>query len=239
MPAYNEAEGLGEFVDEIHGAFDGWTIRFVVVDDCSTDDTAQVAKALAARLPLEFVAMPTNSGHGPATLVALAAGLESGCDIVLAVDGDGQFLGTDLRHVVQTLVAADVDITEGARAVRSQPWFRDFVSAFTRAYVRVRSRESCLDANTPCRAYRPIALSRILGLVPAGSRVPNLWISLLTRHRGFTWVELRVVSLPRRGAVNVGTMWRSRSLRWPSRRFLGFCVASLGELMRPLPRSRS
>lgn len=236
MPAYNEAEGLREFIEEIHVAFEGWDARFIVVDDCSTDATAEVAKDIGSRLPLDLINMPSNSGHGPATLVALRAGIHAGQDVVLAVDGDGQFRGADLVRVARTLAAADVEIVEGARVIRSQPWFRDAVTAFTGAYVRLRTGDACLDANTPCRAYRPTALSRMLAMVPTESRVPNMWVSLLTRRRGFTRVELPVASLPRRATVNVGTMWRSRSTLWPSRRFVSFCLASFLELLTPLPR---
>ncbi len=48
MPAYNEANGIPEFLAEITNAFTGLDTRIFVVDDQSSDDTAQVVEDWSA-----------------------------------------------------------------------------------------------------------------------------------------------------------------------------------------------
>jgi len=47
MPAYNEAEGIAEFLRELNASLEPWNPAFVVVDDASRDGTAAAALAAA------------------------------------------------------------------------------------------------------------------------------------------------------------------------------------------------
>jgi len=97
MPAWNEEEGIGLFLKEIESNLLDIGLKFVVVDDKSTDKTVQVVEQLANNgMNITLIKNSINLGHGPSTLLALKAGLESGASTILAIDGDGQFLGTDL-----------------------------------------------------------------------------------------------------------------------------------------------
>jgi dolichol-phosphate mannosyltransferase len=97
MPVYNEASGIGEFVDEVASAMSTYHIRFVVADDCSTDDTLQVLTDLSTSHQVQVFPGKRNMGHGPTTLRALQESLTYQPDVVVAVDGDGQFTGGDMR----------------------------------------------------------------------------------------------------------------------------------------------
>lgn len=107
MPAWNEAEGITSFLRELNTALVGCSPRFIVVDDCSTDGTAEVVRSLAAeRIEVQAHEQPHNAGHGPSTLRALRLGLESGSAIIVATDGDGQFVGSDVRRVLTSCSSA-------------------------------------------------------------------------------------------------------------------------------------
>src|SRR4051794_13364458 len=128
MPAYDEGEGIPGFLQEIEAAFVS-DVQLVVCDDCSTDDTVARVQALQATgLHVRVVPGTTNVGHGPTTLRALREGLDSGADVVVAVDGDGQFKGSDVARVAD-LVIGGVDVAEGVRTHRREPLFRR-VTAF-------------------------------------------------------------------------------------------------------------
>jgi len=232
MPAYNEGEGIGGFLDEIVQAFAGRRVRILVVDDASTDGTAAaVTTAREGGVPVEVLVNASNRGHGPSTIRALRSGLEEGADVVVAVDGDGQFLGQDIAAVAECAMVEDVAV-EGCRFDRSDPWFRRFVSSGTRLLVRTASGASPRDANTPLRAYPSPLLRSLLGRIPDDLATPNLIISALLRIDGHPIVEIPVRSLPRRGADATGSTWGRRARLLPTRRFISFCRRALTQWLR-------
>jgi glycosyltransferase involved in cell wall biosynthesis len=223
MPAFNEAEGIGGFLDEIVQAFPEGHVRVIVVDDASSDGTAAVIIAAGERgVPVRVVVNGFNRGHGPSTLRALRCGLEEGADVIVAVDGDGQFLGTDIAAVAERAGCGIVP-AEGCRSDRPDPWFRHLVSAVTRLLVRAASGSSPLDANTPLRAYPPSLLQSLLDRLPDDLVTPNLIISAMLRRDEIAVIEVPVQSLPRRGSQASGSTWGQRAHLLPSRRFIIFC----------------
>lgn len=233
MPAWNEAEGIGGFLDELNSALADLDVQFIVIDDASSDATALAAAACIEQgVPVRVATNEVNMGHGPSTMRALHAGLASGCDIVVAIDGDGQFSGSDVRRVVDTLLAGRAEIVEGVRTQRGEAAYRRITSAATRGLVWTRSRALPADANTPLRAYRPATLARLIERVPSTAMTPNLIISALCRRWAIPLVEVPVTSLPRRGASAQGTTWGARRASLPSRRFVTFCVRATGEWVR-------
>ena len=234
MPAWNEAEGLAGFIHELNDALEEWQPSFIVVDDCSTDDTADVVRRLASQgITVAVFTNPSNRGHGPSTLTALQLGLSGSPSVIVALDGDGQFRGVDVATVVASLLAGTTDVVEGVRRSRNDPLYRRLVSAGTRFLVWTRAGQVPADANTPLRAYRPVVLTGLLQSVPASAVTPNLIISALCRRNGLALVEIPVVSLPRRGASSVGTTWGNRRKALPSKRFLTFCARAVIEWAQP------
>jgi len=95
MPAYNAAETLEATLRALP---DGCCDEVLVVDDCSTDATAE----LAARLPVTLVRHPENRGYGGNQKTCYREALARGADFVVMVHPDDQY---DAR-----LVPAAVDI---------------------------------------------------------------------------------------------------------------------------------
>lgn len=225
MPAYNEAEGIGDFVRELNTELRPWHPSFTVVDDCSLDNTSEVVSDLSpGGVAVSVLRNSINSGHGPSTIRALTAGLASEAPFVVALDGDGQFSASDVRRVLETLAGNEgIDIVEGVRSHRDDPWFRTSVSFGTQVLVWTRTRQLPADANTPLRAYRRAALAQLLRGIPEDAMTPNLLISVMSRRGPFALTQVEVTSLPRRGASEVGTTWGRGSHLLPSFRFVKFC----------------
>jgi len=233
MPAWNEAEGIAGFLEELDSALAQWAPEFIVIDDCSTDGTAAAALLVGERgVRVSVLSNDVNRGHGPSTMRALRAGLDTDADVIVAIDGDGQFLGSDVGTVVERLVAGSARVVEGARSDRGEAAYRRITSEVTRALVWSRARSLPADANTPLRAYRPDILRRLLDRVPADAMTPNLIISALVRRWGVPLVEVPVTSRPRRGSSAHGTTWGARRASLPSRRFVTFCLRAAGEWVR-------
>jgi len=234
MPAYNEEEGIRSFIDEIrtHVADLADGVRFFIVDDRSTDSTPAVLRAAAAdHGDITAIRSEVNQGHGPTALAAYRAGLADRPDIIVHVDGDGQFAGEDFRALLSAL--AEADVVHGVRRGRTDPWYRRTLTRSVQFLVRATSGAQVPDVNTPLRAYRPDALDALLAAVPADAMVPHVHFSLAEARSGFRVRHVDVRSLPRRGTSAEGTMWgTTKTPRLPPRRLRSFARGALGEVWR-------
>jgi glycosyltransferase involved in cell wall biosynthesis len=230
MPAYNEAEGIRGFVDEVRAAVAPLadTVSFHIADDRSTDATAAAFDDVA---DTHVEVQPLNRGHGPTALAAYRAGLAAGPDALVHVDGDGQFLGSDFPRLITALVAAQADVVHGVRDGRTDPWYRKVLTGAVGVLIAAAAGRRIPDVNTPLRAYRPEALQALVDAVPADASVPHVHFSLAEARAGFTVRYLRVASIPRRGASTTGTMWgRGTRVSLPPKRLRLFVRSALGEV---------
>lgn len=231
MPAHNE-EGIADFVAEVeaHLLPAVGRLHFVVVDDASAVRVS--GSELTARLttPVSVVRNDTNLGHGPSALKAYRRGLALGADVVLHVDGDGQFRGADFPRLLHALV--DCDGVVGVRVHRQEPWYRRLLSLGLRFLVAPRGQSG--DINSPLRAYRSAAAAMLLESVAPTSLVPHVHWSRGHSRAGLSIAGVPVESLPRRGTSAVGTTWgpqRERQLL-PPRRLVEFVGRAMLEMLR-------
>ncbi len=243
MPAYNEAEGIRGFVDEIrdHVSPLATRVSFVIADDRSTDDTARVFDEVA---DVDLQTQPANRGHGPTALAAYRAGLRADPDLLVHVDGDGQFLGADFVRLIAAAESTGADVVHGVRDGRTDPWYRKMLTAAVGVLIAAASGRRIPDVNTPLRAYRPATLRVLLDTVPADVSVPHVHFSLAEARGGFIVRYVRVASIPRRGESASGTMWgRAAGVRLPPKRLRQFAIAALQEVwtlsLRPSAPLRS
>jgi glycosyltransferase involved in cell wall biosynthesis len=113
VPAYNEAATVGDVVRRIHADAPEWDV--VVVDDGSTDRTADAAKAAGARV----LKLPFNLGIGGAVQAGFVFAREHGYDYMAQVDGDGQHDPAELDKLVAHMQARpELDVVCGSRFLR-------------------------------------------------------------------------------------------------------------------------
>ena len=235
IPAYNESEGIREFLVEIDEALAPvvGSLIIVVVDDCSSDGTLDAVERTRDKLGCELIVASTerNGGHGPAALESYRLALDTGADYVLGVDGDGQFLGSDLRRVF-VLLEDGGDGVCGVRRFRYDPWFRMLMTKLLRVYIARVFGVPTRDANCPLRGYRRQLLDELLRWVPDRALIPNVELTILAARRGVTLVEVDVNHRVRRGASTTGTMFSS-SARWGMlQRLVRFSFQALRESRR-------
>ena len=111
VPAYNEEASVARVLDELRAFDDGLDV--VVVDDGSTDRTADVARAKGASV----VRLPFNLGIGGAVQTGFRYAWEHGYDLAVRVDGDGQHDPRELGAVVGPVLADEADIAVGSRFI--------------------------------------------------------------------------------------------------------------------------
>jgi dolichol-phosphate mannosyltransferase len=239
MPAYNEADGIEEFLAEIQRTVAPRVgkLTLVVVDDCSTDETAQLLDALASSIPgLVSTRNAHNLGHGPTSLAAYRRGLETGAELVVHVDGDGQFIGDDVLAVVDALASGHAAVV-GIREGRTDPWYRKALSRGLSAYLYVLAQVRPHDPNCPLRGYRRATLIGLLDDLPEQPMVPSVYLSVLERRRDVGLLNVPVHSRPRRGTTEAGSTWGTkRSVGLPPRRLVQFVGRAAWESVRTIPR---
>ena len=108
IPAWNEAGNLGAVIGELRGARPADDL--LVVDDGSTDDTAQVAR----RLGCPLLELPFHLGYGAALQTGIKHGLRHGYSVVVTFDADGQHDPGDIAALVEA-VSSGADLVIGSR----------------------------------------------------------------------------------------------------------------------------
>src|SRR5687768_10592174 len=83
IPAYNEEGGIGAVLTELRRQLPAGVAEVVVVDDGSTDRTAEIAEAAGVRV----LRHPINKGYGASLKTAIKA---TTSEYVLTMDADGQ-----------------------------------------------------------------------------------------------------------------------------------------------------
>lgn len=94
LPAYNEQEGLGDLLQDLHSVLNGYSHRILVVNDASLDETSEVARDYAVRLGnIQVLNHAENKGLGGALMTGFSivfkeSDKNSEQDIVITLDAD-------------------------------------------------------------------------------------------------------------------------------------------------------
>lgn len=118
IPAYNEAAVIGKTLRELlkQKALEGLSLKIIVVNDGSSDNTAQKAK-----LPgVQIVNHVLNSGSGAATATGLQYAYKAGYTVAATIDADGQHDVRDLMRGINLLINKKVDLLIGSRLLESK-----------------------------------------------------------------------------------------------------------------------
>ena len=111
IPVYNEAGTLGEVIRKVLAI--PHLLEVVVVDDCSTDGTAEVARAIAEQDPrVRVTSHQRNSGKTEALKTGFA--LTTG-EIVIVQDADLEYDPTEIPGVIQPILDGHADVVFGSR----------------------------------------------------------------------------------------------------------------------------
>jgi glycosyltransferase involved in cell wall biosynthesis len=107
IPAFNEEASIEKVVINVKKIID----NVVVVDDGSSDMTAEIAKKNGAFVLRHFI----NRGQGAALQTGNEYCLKNGAAIIVHFDADDQFLYTDIKEVIKPLLSGACDIVFGSR----------------------------------------------------------------------------------------------------------------------------
>lgn len=114
IPAYNEEENIGSFLDELDKSCPEYD--YIVINDCSKDATKSILKKRHA----EFLDLPINLGIGGGVQTGYLYALENEYDIAIQMDGDGQHLPEYLDNIVRPIETGQADAVVGSRFINNE-----------------------------------------------------------------------------------------------------------------------
>jgi glycosyltransferase involved in cell wall biosynthesis len=115
VPAYNEAKFIAQVIRTLPALVDA----VIVVDDCSADGTAEVARAVGDPR-VRVLRTPHNLGVGGATALGYREALAAGADVVVKVDGDAQMPPDHIPPLLDAILEGGADYAKGNRLLRAE-----------------------------------------------------------------------------------------------------------------------
>ncbi|MFB4352938.1 glycosyltransferase family 2 protein [Microbacterium sp. LS_15] len=193
VPAWNEEQNVGNTVREILSLDAGYDI--VVVDDGSTDRTAEEARQAGA----DVLVLPFNMGVGGAMRTGFTYAQRHGYARAIQVDADGQHNPQDIAVVLDGLQNADISI--GARFAEVGDYKargpRRWAMKMLASVLSTVGRTRLTDVTSGFRAANRRAIDQYVRYYPAeylGDTVDSLVSAL---HSGLTVTQVPVAMRPR------------------------------------------
>jgi Glycosyl transferase family 2 len=161
VPAYNEAENIGYVLDRIPSEVCARRTAVLVVDDGSRDGTGDVASQHGAAVARHVI----NRGGGAALRTGYRLLADSGAEIVVTLDADGQHMPSEMERLVAPVLRDEVDVAHGSRvlgeAERDHP-ARELGIVFFNRLVSLITRTHVTDCSNGYRAVRASVLPQLV-----------------------------------------------------------------------------
>jgi glycosyl transferase family 2 len=161
VPAYNEAENIGVVLDQMPAEVCGVRTEVLVVDDGSRDGTGDVAAEHGALVARHV----TNRGGGAALRTGYRLMVESGAEIVVTLDADGQHLPSEMPRLVEPVLSGEVDVAHGSRVLGHADrnhFARELGIVFFNRLVSFITRTHVTDCSNGYRAVRTTVLPQLV-----------------------------------------------------------------------------
>jgi glycosyltransferase involved in cell wall biosynthesis len=130
VPAYNEEATVSGVIDSVRRHAPSFDVA--VIDDGSTDATAQLADAAGATV----LRLPFNLGIGGAVQAGFIYAMENDYDYVVQIDADGQHCAEEIPKLIQAMQAdPDLDMVCGSRFLSADHGYPAPVSRRTGIHI--------------------------------------------------------------------------------------------------------
>ena len=162
IPCLNESEFLAATLAELPRKLDGIDeVKWLVIDDGSTDNTAEVALANGVDYVVRF---PQNQGLAAAFQAGVDAALKLGADIIVNTDADNQYDASAIPALIGPILDGSADVVIGDRDTGNVQEFsrlKRYLQSVGTGVVRRLSGTTVKDATSGFRAFSRDAAMQI------------------------------------------------------------------------------
>jgi len=202
LPAYNEASGIGPVLEQIGQQAGDLIEEVIVVDDASTDRTAQIAAQSGASV----IVHNRNRGYGAALKTGIRAARS---ELVLTMDADGQHRPEDIRKLVEGLSNNDMVVGHRQGLLHSTLW-RMPGKWLLRVMANYLAGQVIPDLNCGMRLLRKSVAANYLHLCPSNfSFSTTMTMAMLNRGYSVVFVPIEVNRRTGKSTVSVATGFKT------------------------------
>jgi len=162
IPCYNEEKYLPLTLKDLPKNVEGMDeVEVLVVDDGSSDNTAEVARKNGVR---HIVRFKKHRGLAAAFSAGIQACLRQGADIIVNTDADNQYKGSEIPKLVAPVLSGEADIVVGDRRTQTIShfsWTKKKLQKWGSRLVRILSKTKVADATSGFRAISREAALRL------------------------------------------------------------------------------
>jgi glycosyltransferase involved in cell wall biosynthesis len=237
MPALNAARTIASQVEAIPR---DWVDEVIVVDDASTDETLEVARAL----DVTVIWHPHNVGYGGNQKTCYLHALQGEADVVVMLHPDGQYEPSLIPKLVGPILAGQADMVLGSRMAErgaaregGMPLYKIVANRILTTVENRVMRTRLTDLHTGYRAYSRDLLLQIPFLRNSLDFSFDSEVLMQASHLGFEIAEVPArtryfrdassITFGPASVYGVKTLWAATRLVlhrrgvWRSRRFAG------------------
>lgn len=204
IPAHNEAGSLARVISEVRAAADA---DIAVVDDGSTDETAEIA----LRENAELLSVPFNLGIGSTMQTGFEFARREGYDVAVQVDGDGQHDPAELPLILKPVLSGECDLAVGSRYLERGKYSgtagRRAGTAIFSKILSLMTREKLTDATSGFRAINRDLIELFAHDYPRD--YPEVEVLLIIHLARFRIIEVPVAMRRRDGGRSSINTFRS------------------------------
>jgi len=154
IPCYNEEETLPITLADLPRELPGISeIKWLIIDDGSSDRTTQVAKDLGVDYIVRHV---QNQGLARTFMTGLDACIKLGADIIINTDADNQYCASDIPKLLEPILSGKADIVIGSRPISTISHFSPIKKTLQNLgswFVRRVSKTKIQDTTSGFRAF--------------------------------------------------------------------------------------
>lgn len=198
IPAYNEGENIkGTVCDILKNAPD---FDYIVINDCSTDNTAQVCR----ENNFNYISHPVNLGIGNTVQTGYIYAYRNGYDIAVQVDGDGQHDTKYLHEMAEHLIKNNLDMVIGSRFIDKEGFQSSAVRRFGINYftclIKICTGKKITDPTSGLRMAGKRVIEKFAKEYPKDYPEPETVVTVL--RKGYKVEEIPVIMRKRQGGVS-------------------------------------